>query len=302
MDMTGLNVAHDESVAPLVGVVVLTQGARPDELAAALASVRAQLGVRTDVVVVGNGWRPHDLPGSVRRVELPENVGIPAGRNAGVGAVGGEFVLFLDDDARLGSATFLLEVLAKFADDPELGLVQPRVEASDGEPPGRWIPRLRKGDPRRSSPAFSCWEGAVVVRRAAFVQVGEWPAQFFYAHEGIDLAFRLWDSGHRVLYAGDVPAVHPAVNPTRHAEYHYNNARNRVWIARRNLRWPLSWIYVLSWTVVQVLRSARPDEVRTLRHWFAGWRAGWCTDPGPRRRMKWSTVWRLTRLGRPPII
>jgi GT2 family glycosyltransferase len=286
----------------VVGVVVLTMGTRPAELAAALSSVGRQRNVRTDVVVVGNGRRAGGLPPGVRSVHLAENVGIPGGRNAGVGLVDGDFILFLDDDAQLGSPDFLRDVLAKFARDGELGLVQPRVDATAGTAPTRWIPRLRKGDPRRSSPVFSCWEGAVVVRRSAFLAAGLWPDNFFYAHEGIDLAFRLWDRGYRVLYAGDVAALHPPINPRRHPEYHHNNARNRVWIARRNLPWPLAAIYVTTWTLAQVGRAARTGEVRTLRPWFAGWWTGWRADPGPRHPLRWSTVWRMTRLGRPPII
>ena len=51
-----------EPALPAYGVVVLTMGRRPDELAAGLASLLAQEGVRLDVVVVGNGWLPTDLP------------------------------------------------------------------------------------------------------------------------------------------------------------------------------------------------------------------------------------------------
>ena len=51
----------------MIGCVVLTQGRRPAELAAALASLQAQQGVETDVVVVGNGWEPSGLPEGVRR-------------------------------------------------------------------------------------------------------------------------------------------------------------------------------------------------------------------------------------------
>ena len=46
----------------MIGVVVLTQGRRPTELAAALESVAAQERVETDVVVVGKGWEPSGLP------------------------------------------------------------------------------------------------------------------------------------------------------------------------------------------------------------------------------------------------
>jgi hypothetical protein len=33
--------------------------------------------VDLDVVVVGNGWRPTDLPDGVKAKTLPENLGIP---------------------------------------------------------------------------------------------------------------------------------------------------------------------------------------------------------------------------------
>ncbi len=69
---------------PAYGVVVLTMGNRPAELAAGIDSLLAQRDVTLDVVVVGNGWSPSGLPAGVKTCGLPENVGIPAGRNAGV--------------------------------------------------------------------------------------------------------------------------------------------------------------------------------------------------------------------------
>ena len=57
------------SVTETVGVVVLTQGRRPAELARALASVQEQRDVRADVVVVGNGWTPSGLVHHLVNVE-----------------------------------------------------------------------------------------------------------------------------------------------------------------------------------------------------------------------------------------
>src|SRR5438309_7852599 len=108
--------------APVVGVVVLTQGRRPAELARALASVAAQTDVRTDVVVVGNGWQPTGLPAGVRGLALAENVGIPGGRNAGVPHVAGELLLFLDDDAALPDPSFLATAAERFSADGRLGV------------------------------------------------------------------------------------------------------------------------------------------------------------------------------------
>ena len=286
---------------PTVGVVSLTQGKRPDDLARGLASLLAQKGVELDIVVVGNEWNPTGLPEGISTVYLPENLGIPAGRNAGVDAVTGDYIFFLDDDASIPSPTFLIDAIAQIEADPTIGLLQPRVVDPSGvENPRRWIPRIRKGDPAHSSDVFSVWEGATLLPRAVFDATGGWADPFFYAHEGIELAWRVWDQGKRTWYAGDLVANHPAIEPTRHSYYYRLNARNRVWLAKRNLPWILVPLYVGSWTGIQILRWARRPAA--LRAWFGGWIAGWRESPGGRRSIKWVTVWRMLRAGRPPLV
>ncbi|QTX06333.1 glycosyltransferase family 2 protein [Agromyces archimandritae] len=290
--------------APRVGVVVLTQGRRPEELAAGIRSVLTQAGVEPDVVVVGNGWDPATadpaLPEGIRTLHLPENLGIPAGRNRGVPLVSGEWLAFLDDDAAF-SPGLVAGAIAKMRAEPSIGLVQPRVDDEAGGPaPRRWIPRIRKGDPARSSNVFSCWEGALVMPRAVFEAAGGWGDPYFYAHEGVELAWRVWDAGYRAWYAGDLAATHPVIRQTRHSQYWRLNARNRVWLAKRNLPWLIAPVYVASWTLLQQLRFARNPA--GFRAWWAGWREGWRVDPGGRRRMRWRTVWRMTLAGRPPLV
>ena len=291
------------AVSPTIGVVVLSQGRRPDALDAGLESVLAQTGVDADVVVVGNGWEPARLPTGVRGVALPENVGIPAGRNAGAAHVDGDLLFFLDDDARPAETDYLARAAAMFEKHPRLGLIHPRVDSTEGPSPRRWIPRLRKGDARRSSPAFVLWEGGSVMRRTAFEAAGGWPELYRYQHEGIEFTWRMWDAGYTAWYAGDLAVLHPPTDPRRHATFDRFNARHRVWTARRNLPWPLAWTYVLTWTLVQVVRSVRDAEGRaSLGPWFAGWLEGWQVDPGGRVPLRWSTIWLMTRLGRPPVV
>jgi GT2 family glycosyltransferase len=282
------------------GVVVLTQGTRPADLDRGLRSLLGQAGVELDVVVVGNGWSPVGLPEGVRPLALPENVGIPAGRNAGVAHVRGELLFFLDDDASLRDPDTLARLAGMFAADPRLGVVQPRVVASNGQPePRRWTPRLRVGDPARSSDVTALWEGAVAIRRELFERIGGWPDGFFYAHEGIDLAWAVWDAGARVRYAGDVVALHPVIAPTRHAGYYRLSARNRVFLARRRLPLPLAVLYLAVWAV---LTAARVRGRTALAESWQGAVEGFRQDAGPRRPMSWHTVWRMTRAGRPPLI
>ena len=286
---------------PTVGVVSLSQGTRPEDLAAGLASLAAQTGVDLDVIVVGNGWAPTGLPDGVRGLALETNVGIPAGRNRGAEQVRGEWIFFLDDDASLPSPTFLADAIAIATADPRIGLLQPRVDDPTGlSTPRRWIPRLRKGDPRHSSPVFSVWEGATLLPRDVFDRIGGWGDPYFYAHEGIELAWRVWADGRIAWYEGDLVAHHPVIDPRRHATYFRLNARNRVWLAKRNLPWVLVPFYVGSWTLVQLLRSIRNRE--GLGAWFGGWVEGWRERPGGRVGIGWATVWRMTIAGRPPII
>jgi GT2 family glycosyltransferase len=285
---------------PKFGVVVLTMGSRPDDLSHALASLLRQRDVDIDAVVVGNGWQPVDLPEGVKAKGLASNLGIPAGRNAGVPLVEGELLFFLDDDACLPTDDILARMAAQFVADPKLGMIQPRVVDADGrDAPRRWTPRVRVGDPARSSPAMNVWEGAVAIRRDAFEFAGGWPEPFWYAHEGIELAWRVWDGGFYVRYDGDIEVHHPAIQPTRHAEFYRFQARNRVWLARRNLPLPVGVVYVLAWTGVSALRlRSRTAWRETLRGYWIG-----LTEPaGQRRPMSWRTIWRMARAGRAPII
>lgn len=275
-------------------------GTRPADLERVLGSLLSQRDVELDVLVVGNGWAPTGLPPAVRTLTLPENVGVPEGRNVGAEQVRGEIVLFIDDDAWLPDSAVLSRLAGVLARHPEAGLVQPRAVDPSGLPsPRRWVPRLRVGDPSRGGVVAGVWEGVFAIRREAFTSAGGWPGNFFYAHEGIELVWRLYDAGWVARYAPEIVINHPATNPTRHAPYYRMNARNRVWVARRNLPGPLAVGYVATWVLLSVVRIR---DAAALRVWFAGLWEGLRTPCGPRRPMRWHTVARLTRAGRPPLI
>ncbi|MDQ0846654.1 GT2 family glycosyltransferase [Streptomyces sp. V1I6] len=292
--------------APLkLGAVVITMGTRPDELRALLDSVAGQDGDPIEVVVVGNGAPVVDVPEGVRTIDLPENLGIPGGRNVGIEAFGPggsdvDVLLFLDDDGLLPDAGTAQLVREAFDADPGLGIVSFRIaDPETGLTQRRHVPRLRASDPMRSSRVTTFLGGANAVRTKVLVQVGGLPDEFFYAHEETDLAWRALDAGWSIEYRADMVLLHPTMPPSRHAVYHRMVARNRVWVARRNLPLPLVPVYVGVWVLLTLLR--RPT-LPALKAWFGGFREGWRTPCGPRRPMKWRTVWRLTRLGRPPVI
>ncbi|MFJ3705938.1 MULTISPECIES: glycosyltransferase family 2 protein [Streptomyces] len=288
-----------------LGAVIITMGNRPDELRALLDSVAGQDGDRIEVVVVGNGAPVPDVPPGVRTVELPENLGIPGGRNVGIEAFGPsgadvDALLFLDDDGHLPNTDTAELCRQAFEADPKLGIVTFRIADPDtGVTQRRHVPRLRAADPMRSSRVTTFLGGANAVRSQVIAEAGPLPGEFFYAHEETDLAWRALDAGWMIEYRADMVLNHPTTAPSRHAVYHRMVARNRVWLARRNLPAPLVPVYVGVWLLLTLVR--RPS-LPALKAWFGGFREGWTTPCGPRRPMRWRTVWRLTRLGRPPVI
>ncbi|HEX8083224.1 MAG TPA: glycosyltransferase [Solirubrobacteraceae bacterium] len=311
---------------PSWGAIVLTRGNRPELLHRAVRSLLRQRDVDLDVVVVGNGWRPEGVPEGVKAVHLERDEGIPAGRNAGVPEVHGELLFFLDDDAELGEDDTLSRLEPLFhathrlpgSEDsplhiagtvpavagtvPAVGLVQLRVEPREGSRRSRdWSPRVGSGGVDRSGEVTAVWEGAVAMPRKVFEEVGGWPSEFRFVHEGVDLAWRVMDAGHRVHYEAGVHVLHPAppVNPTRHAYSTYYGARNRVWLARRHLPLPLGVPYAASFLIRALPRMREGRERRAL---LRGYRDGVREPAGPRRPLSARTLWRMTRAGRPPII
>ncbi len=287
-------------MTPKVGCVVLTMGTRPKELERSVQSLLAQSGVDLHIVVTGNGWNPVNLPAGVKGHWIEKNIGATAGRNAGAKVTNGDYLFFLDDDAELPTPTTLAKLIETIGPDTNAALVQPRVidYAGVSEPKAR-VPRLRAGDVNQSGPATSLWEGGVAIRRNVFDQIGGWGPEYFYLHEGIELCWRTWNTGHSVWYAGDIAVAHPPTNPQRFGEFAFRNGRNRVWLARRNLPWILVPIYPLTWLVITLLRTR---SLAALKTWLQGFWAGWTTNPGIREPIKWSTVWALTKAGRPPVI
>jgi GT2 family glycosyltransferase len=284
-----------------IGCVVLSMGTRPGELDRALRSLLAQRDVDLDIVVVGNGWQPSDLPAGVRSVGLADNVGVPEGRNVGAREVRGDVLHFFDDDAEWPDLTALAAIAHRFEVDPDLGVLQPRaVDPDGGATARRHIPRLRVAGAERPGDVGWFWEGCSFVRRTCFEQCGGWPGQFFYGHESIELSWRAIDRGWRVHYAADIAVHNPEAEAFAGADRAFTNARNRVWVARRNL--PHGWreAYLVVWSLITLARVRSAASAVTGVRGFA---AGWREDPGPdRRRLSRVGAWRLTRVGRPPII
>ncbi|WP_394434688.1 glycosyltransferase family 2 protein [Streptomyces sp. SGAir0957] len=291
---------------PRLGVAIVTMGNRPKDVDALLESVAKQDAPPTRVVMIGNGTPLPaftGLPFEVTNVELDDNLGCPGGRNVALARLR-EFgdvdvAVELDDDGLLVDADVFSTIQRLYAADPRLGIVGFRIADELGETQRRHVPRLRAKDPMRRGLVTAFLGGGHAFSMDMLAETGDWPADFFFTHEETDLAWRALDAGWKVLYEPSLLLQHPKTSPARHAVYYRMTARNRVWLARRRLPLPLVPLYLGTWTLLTLLRTR---SLGGLRAWAGGFVEGVRTSAGERRPMRWRTVWRMTRLGRPPLI
>lgn len=218
-----------------IDAVVLTRGERPRELERCVDSIKGQ-DVPIRAVLVENGTA--GSAGSDRFdvvVTIPDNVGIPAGRNRGLAECHGDLVLFLDDDAWVPGRETAGRAASVFEDHDDIGVVGLRiVDPESGQSQRRWLPRLDKSD-ISSGPVSTFPGGASLIRRRMLHEIGPFPDHFFYSGEETDTAWRAIDHGWQVWFAGDLLVHHPATRMNRHQDFCRYTMRNRVMIARRNL-------------------------------------------------------------------
>ena len=204
-------------MTPAFGCVVLTAGRRPDDLRAAVDSLLRQGDVEVDVVVVGNGCEPAGRAG--RRAGSWRCGPTTASRPAATPACRtsrGELLFFLDDDAELAGAGRAAPRRARCSRPTRswAGPAPRRAARPRRAPRSRdWVPRLRVGDPARSSEITVVWEGAVGDPprgvRAGGRLAGASSASCTRASTS---AGACMDAGWRMRYAGDVGGPPPVAD------------------------------------------------------------------------------------------
>lgn len=151
-------------------------------------------------LTVDDGSSP-PLSGAALRLEI--NRGPAAARNAARPLVDTPLVAFVDDDVTMPDPTWLSALLWHF-DDPEVGLVAPRVGGEVGSP-------LDLGDEParvRAGTRVSYVPGAAIVMRVdAFDQIGGFDERLRFG-EDVDLVWRLDDAGWRCRYDPAVAVWH----------------------------------------------------------------------------------------------
>lgn len=206
--------------APLVSVIVPSlDGRRDGNLERLLADVAGQ---------------------SLRDVEVLVVTGIrPNGRARNVGAAGarGSYLVFVDDDVRLGHRDVLANLVSALEADPSLGLVGP----SQLVPPGA-TPFQRRAARHLRRSVFPVVDRVtdtdMVTHMCLAIPAGQW-RQIGGEHDDLvrgtdpDLRERVRRAGHRVAVVPHTWAYHPPPEGLRElVGSSYRGGRAAAWVRR----------------------------------------------------------------------
>jgi GT2 family glycosyltransferase len=288
---------------PSVSVAILNYERR-DVLRRALAAARRQRYPHLEILAVDNASTDgsaemvrEEFP-DVRLVALPRNIAAAA-RNAGVAAARGDIVFTLDNDVLFTSPDDVERGVRVFERYPRTAVVSFAIVGADGAICRRdWChPREADRWAEREFATDYVLEGASACRRAAFLEAGGYWPPFFIGHEGWDLALRLLDRGHDLIYSPDVRLEHLVESSARpSSRIYYTFTRNAVWVALRNHRPAAAVRSVAQDLSLMALASARAGQLaayrRALRDAVRGARAALAT----RRPLSRETYARLAAI------
>jgi hypothetical protein len=228
---------------PRVSVIIVSYNVA--ELLVECLSSLAQLSddsFNLQIIVVDNASNDATVPilfeffPNINIIQNQENFGFPYGCNQGAEEAAGDFLFFLNPDARLNSET--LPVLLKFMQDrPSVGIVAPRIHYPDGrvQPNRRRFPTpllpfiestplerlsifnklpalthyfVRDSADTQMQPVDWVVGAAFMVRRKVWKDLGGMDEGFFMYSEELDFCKRAKNAGWEVWYLPQAHVIH----------------------------------------------------------------------------------------------
>jgi GT2 family glycosyltransferase len=183
---------------------------------------------KIEIILVDNGSTDdsvafvRDAYPSVRVIEARHNLGFAGGNNRGAQAGTGEYLALINNDARADPG-WLSAMVEAAQDQPDVVCVAAKMLSGDGKTIdfigpvmnlyGRAF-QIDEGLP--ATPGFydeprellAACGGAMLICRDVFLQLGGFDEDYIAYYEDVDLGWRLWLSGYRVMFAPKAVVYH----------------------------------------------------------------------------------------------
>lgn len=184
---------------------------------------------------------------NIKIIKLNNNYGVGVGYNIGSHYAHGKYLIFLNMDIEVHK-DWINELIKVFEKDNTIGAAQPKILFSRNKKrinsmghyltiDGLWSNYVKYGQVDNNNykiqEIFIALGASIAVRSELFKKVGMFDKDFFIYSEEMDLCWRLWLSGHRIVlvpssivyhYEGGVAGTIRKVSPLRI----YYSTRNRL--------------------------------------------------------------------------
>ncbi len=205
------------SSAPKVRIVIVSFNSG-GEIRACISSAAAQKGVVSEIIVVDNAssdGTPEIVRGlPCQLIEAGENLGFGRACNLGARQPDGNYLFFLNPDARFERDDSLLTAIRCLESQPRWGMAGMRIltpSGTDVDRPRSDYPGERYlHSPWGKLPGTIAWVlgAGMLFRRAVFEQLGGFDPDFFLYAEEIDLCLRTRKAGFEIGFVADAAIRH----------------------------------------------------------------------------------------------
>ena len=265
--------ATSPAVQPLVSIVMLAWN-RKDDVEIGLREMKKITYPNVEFIVVDNGsvdgtaQMLYEQFPEVNVARLHKNTGM-TGYNVGLATARGKYVIMLDDDSHLASDAISKMVKAwESEENAGVGAMAFRVlnPNSGSLVTHLWEERLGPVEPGREREITSFAACGAAVRRDVLDQVGYFDDDFFlYATED-DLAIRIWDGGHKIVYEPRCVSYHRESRTIRNWKRYGSGFRNATWFNIKHLplhMLPLMFVRNIFWLVTRSFALSRSSTFIT---------------------------------------
>jgi len=147
-------------------------------------------------------------------IKNEENLGFAEGNNVGVKYAKGDYIVFLNNDTEVDS-NWLRELVKVMEFDQTIGAAQSKLLFADtrdkiwgiGEFMDYFGETSTKGWGEKNveqythvEEVFNAIGASMIISRRIFTEVGMFDPAFFIQHEDVDLGWRIWLTGHKIVF------------------------------------------------------------------------------------------------------
>lgn len=226
---------------PLVSIIIVNYNGKK-YLEKCLGSLAGCNYKKTEIILVDNGSTDDSMnyvnryyPG-VGVINLDKNYGYAEANNIGAKKAQGEYLLFLNNDT-IVTSDFVTELITVATRDENIAICQSLLLKPDGQvdSSGDFVDTLGRAYSSKNKPAdirniLSARGASMIIQKNVFWELGGFDKNYFVSFEDVDLGWRAWIKGYKVVLVPKSVVYHMAGQTVQKLDslIHFHGVKNTL--------------------------------------------------------------------------